>query len=39
MTGAIAGAIGGGGFAAKEAVEVVLGYGTVIATLLKKKAG
>ena len=39
MTGAIAGAIGGGGFAAEEAVEVVLGYGAVITTLLKKKAG
>ena len=39
MTGAIAGAIGGGGFAVEEAVEVVLGYGAVITTLLKKKAG
>jgi hypothetical protein len=35
MTGAIA----GGGFAAEEAVEVMLGYGAVITTLLKKKAG
>lgn len=35
MTGAMTGAIGGGGFAAEEAVEVVLGYGAVIATLLK----
>ena len=33
------GAMTGGGFAAEEAVEEVLGYGTVIATLLKKKAG
>jgi hypothetical protein len=35
----MAGAIGGGGFASKEAIEVVLGYDAVVATLLKKKAG
>ena len=35
MAWAMTGAIGGGGFAAEEAVEVVLGYGAVIATLLK----
>jgi hypothetical protein len=31
----MAGAIGGGGFASKEASEVVLGYDAVVATLLK----
>ena len=39
MAGSIGGAIGGGGLAVEEAVEVVLCYGAVITTLLKKKAG